>query len=42
MAQVISVVLFLVGLVMVVVKGNNGDKLDNLYNEIGNEEDIRF
>lgn len=42
MAQVISVGLFILGLILFVVLGQRGSKLDNLYGEIGNEEDIRF
>ncbi|HOP65592.1 MAG TPA: prolipoprotein diacylglyceryl transferase [Bacilli bacterium] len=41
-AQIISVVLFIAGLVIFVICGQKGSKLENLYNEVGNEEDIRF
>ncbi len=42
MAQVISVVLFVLGLILFIIMSQKGSKLDNLYGEIGNEEDIRF
>ncbi len=42
MAQVISVALFVIGLILFIIFGQRGSKLDNLYGEVGNEEDIRF
>jgi hypothetical protein len=42
MAQVISVGLLVLGIVLFIVFGQKGTKLENLYGEIGNEEDIRF
>lgn len=41
-AQIASVGLFVLGIVLFVIFGQKGSKLDNLYGEIGNEEDIRF
>lgn len=42
MAQIISVGLLVLGIVLFIVFGQKGSKLENLYGEIGNEEDIRF
>lgn len=42
MAQLISIALFITGLIGTIVVNRRGTKLDNLYNEVGMEGEIRF